>query len=288
MAPSLIRDRVCTPCMAGSSFKPLPGQSTGCEPVQDCQAGFFESQAPTVSTDRLCVPCPAGTFKDVPGQSACRPVSECPLGSELVQAASTTADVICASCPAGSSDVDENPSTPCEPCLAGTFAASGTYGRCPPCPAGEVDNDSNPATECATCVGNSFQSSPGQTSCIAVGLCPVDAHETVPPTPSTDHVCSRCQGNQTYIPLQATKRECVTVCARGVRFRDWRSRLLSKHSARSHACCSSFSPSLQQLMLAESTAATDRLCVSVVKMTIDADYNAVVTDTDAETVGFFS
>ena len=80
-----------------------------------------------------------------------------------------------AGCPAGWYDHDNDMTTGCLPCQAGTFSPSRAQ-ECSPCRANWADTDKNPATPCQQCA-NGFESLAGATSCTnSLHFCPPAAN----------------------------------------------------------------------------------------------------------------
>ncbi len=108
------------PCAAGSA------SSTGLEPCDPCDAGFFASNAGS----QVCVPCPVGRFADSAGSESCAP---CDPGTFTPVAGSAA----CTLCPAGRFQ-DQTGGAECLDCPEDTFADTTGSAFCQVCPTGET------------------------------------------------------------------------------------------------------------------------------------------------------
>ncbi|EGD80270.1 hypothetical protein PTSG_13064 [Salpingoeca rosetta] len=218
-APTASSDRVCQACEP-NTYTESENEKT-CRPHTLCGASEKEVEEPTTSSNRRC----GCTGPAIDECTACGPnlqlrngrcISECPdgeyeLGNGCAECHSTCADcdgpdatncLLCdgnlnlwvdeqgqsciADCPPGYYAKDHR-CVPCTSCGMGTWAST-------PCSASS-DAVCSPWTECKPgqkdcTLGMEYQPLPGRTSCFPTSVCEEPFIETIPPTLTTDRLCS--------------------------------------------------------------------------------------------------
>jgi hypothetical protein len=178
----------CTACNAGE-FAGLgatecsvcsPGTTADAGECVLCAAGSYDHDSDSTTA---CVQCPSGKFLESAGTfgtegAVCQ---VCEIGTF-----SLPGEMVCTACEPGKIDNDHNPSTLCERCPAGRFAAEEGLVDCTLCPTagvfaeigssdceicaiGKHDADSDAATACVDCPDGQIASLVGMTECTACG-----------------------------------------------------------------------------------------------------------------------
>eukprot|EP00054_Salpingoeca_dolichothecata_P028325 m.214394 g.214394 ORF g.214394 m.214394 type:complete len:6684 (-) comp26186_c0_seq6:25-20076(-) len=212
-APSLIQNRECRTCPAGSTDR----DSNPITVCVDCPVG--SSSKPGHSG--ACNVCPPGTadededpatpcdtcdgvetFQPAEGQSECLEITTCQAGEEEELAPTRFQNRQCRSCVLGQSFKRKaGQSTTCKPV---TTCQAGFEQSRPPTTSSD--------RACRACPEGTFKPNAGNVAkCQPWTVCAPGFEETEQPSSSADRVCTACQLGTTFKELSGQSSQCVSV-----------------------------------------------------------------------------
>ena len=190
----------CSPCASGK-FTSAPGLSV-CQPWLQCQLGAtYQTTAPSSTSNRVCKPvktCGTGQFQQraptLTSDRQCITYTTCLTGQYETVSATATSNRQCSTC---------------STCATDSIAQAGTC-------TGTRDTVCVPCSTCAsfqyltaTCVGAI------DTTCDDVTVCPVGYPQAVPPTSTTNRVCSNTLATASQTPPAGVVYVIATVTIAG-------------------------------------------------------------------------
>lgn len=209
-ACSSTSDRKVKKCDAG--FYNIDGKGPCLPCVDDCQAGFYQSQECSAKTPRVCIACVAGSnFSNAVNSKTCTECrSECEAGWTQVQACNAKQERVCAPCGQGKfkAEIGSTTCTTCQVCVKGKFETTPCGGR-----SGVNAEDRH----CTTCPVGKW-SAGNSTVCLDWSApCGVGQYETESGSSKNDRVCLDCPENSFKLtadmaPVCTTNEVGVITC----------------------------------------------------------------------------
>ena len=215
----------CTDCSAGRTDEDSdPGS-----PCVACVPGRFENRS---TTSGPCIgQCPEYSTGPVGAVS----INECSAscgGGQLenpafVSVQASPGVIPCIDCEAGSADADQDPTTTCTICPAGTFTdgiaatlcqncpvgtfapagSGGGLASCVECSTGYADADSSPSTACTACSLGTFSAVSGLAACLTCPTGSVTYNGEVMASNAATR-CTQCEAGQFSPDSQTACGEC--------------------------------------------------------------------------------
>jgi len=151
----------CAPCIPGT-YQPLHAGGDTCIP---CELGKYSNVS---AQGEDCYACPFGTYNPMLGQLECRKCDENDKASTLLEGRTSLEDCVCDP----GYIYDQNISSVCVECPAGTYEPLANASHCLSCPLGTFSTARGLAhvTQCGFCDVGSYSASENATACV---FCPL-------------------------------------------------------------------------------------------------------------------